>query len=429
MNIKDVVGKDAPQDLYIAFQHASFYLKETPNGDVLSIICPPDIAILIKNNAFLIRDKLKKYAERKLSRHLKIEVALDEKTLEVYNEKRTEKEEKGNGIIVPDDSGMNKQFTFDNFRVSSCNESAYKTALLYASGKAPYKLLFIYGNYGVGKSHLLNAIGNMMLSEGKKVAFFNNSTFIKYVVAYTRSNNPSVRLNMIKDVKSADIFLLDDLHLLRSKTVTQEELKFIIDYFISLQKPMAFTSLYNINELEKIGNIREEIISRFHEGMPVYVSPPDHQLKFVLLQKYLSELRMDLPENTIKTLASIEMKNVREIQSLANTIHNVIHTYGNISEKELFGILTSRSNIRIPAVEEREVSKLLRELGFGSITVDDLKNKNLRYNREIRAIRNAVIKHLADTKKYSKADIARIFGLTRASITIILKKYTEGKNK
>jgi len=427
MNIKDVVGEDAPKDLYIAFQHGSFYLKETPNGDVLSVICPPDIAILVNNNAFSIKDKLKEYAEKRLGRRLKIEIALDEETLAVYKERNVQKEEKGNGTIVPDDSGMNKQFTFDNFRVSSCNESAYKTALLYASGKVPYKLLFIYGNYGVGKSHLLSAIGNMMLSEGKKVAFFNNSTLIKYVVSYTRSNTPSFRLNMVNNVKSADIFLLDDLHLLRSKSVTQEELKFIIDYFISLQKPMAFTSLYSINELERIGNIREEVISRFHEGMPVYVSPPDYQLKFVLLQKYLSELRVHLPENTIKTLASVEAKNVREIQSLANTIHSIIHMYGNIGEKELFGILTSRSNIHIPAVEEREVSRYLRELGFEDIMVSDLKDKKLRYNKEIRAIRNTVIKHLADTKKYSKADIARIFGLTRASVTIILKKIYKGE--
>ena len=215
---------------------------------------------------------------------------------------------------------------------------------------------------------------------------------------------------------------MDDLHLLKSKTVTQEELKFFIDYFFALGKPMAFTSIYGVAELEDMNKMRKEVVSRFHEGMPVYLSPPDYPLKYILLKKYLAERKIKLKDSTISALASVEAKNIREIQSLANMVHSIMSNYKNLTERELFDLLTSKGKIHIPTVEEKDIDKCLKDLGFDNVSANDLKDKRLRYNKEIRTIRNEVIKHLIKSGTYSKADLARMFGLTRASITIILKK-------
>lgn len=419
MKIQDIKEK-LPKDLKTLFRNSSFYIKQTSNGDVISVMCPPYIADMLNNNVLGVKDKLSQIIKEHFGYEYPIEPAISKETIEAFREGNTDK--KKGGILIPNTAQLNPNRTFETFEVSSCNESAFKTAFAYSVGGADYSLLFIHGGYGLGKSHLLNAVANQMLKRGKTVAFFTSNSFNEYVLIYTHTKDYNLKLQRIEHVKYADIFILDDVHLLKGRTIAQEELKMFIDYFFAAHKPMVFSSLFNVNKLLKLSNMyMEEVISRFEEGMPIHLLPPDFQLKFALLTKFFTELNVRLPEDTIREFATIDVKNIRDLKNFANSVHSIIDSYGYIPKEEIVNRLFVEYKIRVPAVEEQKINAYIEQCGYPGITLGDLKDKSIRYKKDLRKLRDDVITHFALHEHYSNADLGRIFNLTRSAVSFIVK--------
>ncbi|MCD6427753.1 MAG: ATP-binding protein [Caldisericaceae bacterium] len=417
------VHVELPKDLKVLLGKSSFYIKRTPDGDVISVMCTPHIADILTNNVFGVRDKLSRVIEEQLGERYPIEPVISKETIQIFN---LENDSKKEGRIIPYGTQINKNLTFDTFEISSCNEYAFKSAFAYSTGDTKHKLLFIYGGYGVGKSHLLTAIANKMLEKGKTIAFFTADDFANYVLGYTHLRDFTAKRERIMQIRQADMLLLDDFHLLKARMVPQEELKAYIDFFFTTYKPMVFSSLFTINELMKSSNkYMEEVVSRFEEGTSIHISPPDYQLKFSLLKKFFAELHVHLSEDVIQEFASIDVKNIRNLQHFADSVHSLLEVYKNITKEEIIERLFTEYGIRVPAIEERKINAYIEELGYAGITLSDLQNRDIRYKKELKNLRDRVIIHFVKKEGYSYADLARIFHLTRSGISFIVKNHKQ----
>ena len=414
-----------PEDLKIALSSSSFYIKDTPNGDILSVMCPPNVADMLKHNVFGIADKLTEVVKEQLGKDFKIDLAISDEVISTYKERiEQHKSQHEKGTVIPNTAQVDKQKTFETFEVSSCNETAFKTSFSYALDAHLHKLLFIYGDYGVGKSHLLNAIANKMIENGKTVAFFTSGDFSEYVLTYTHTKDFYKKQEKISQIKQSDVLMLDDFHLLKGRLIPQEELKMFIDYFFATGKPMVFTSLLNVNKLLTLKKMyKEELTSRFEEGLPLYIPRPDYQLKFALLKKFFAELNMYEDESIIKEFASIEVRNVRDLKNFVNSVHSIVSTYGKIPKDSIIERLVVEYGIRIPVIEEQKINEYIAQQGYEGITLSDLRNKSIRYKKELRKLRDKIIIHFITKEGYSYADLGRIFNLTRSAIGIIVKNH------
>ena len=166
-------------------------------------------------------------------------------------------------------SSINPNFTFDNFRVNSGNRFAVSAAeaVANASGKA-YNPLFIYGPTGMGKTHLLHAIGNEVLKNelGAKIIYLNSDQFMNDFINSIRENN---RKAFRERFHQAEILLLDDVDLLIGKESTQEELFHIFNILYEQSKQIVITSTLSIKEMP---TMLERLKSRFEWGLVTNIS-------------------------------------------------------------------------------------------------------------------------------------------------------------
>ena len=188
---------------------------------------------------------------------------------------------------VNKEDNLNPRYTFDNFVVGPFNELAYAAA--QAVVKRPgsiYNPLFIYGNTGHGKTHLLYAIGNQIKKEdsSKKIHYTTMEKFSNDYVNSVMNGGQSV--NLFKEqYRAYDVLIIDDVQFLGKKEKTQEELFHLYDSMVNNQKQIIFSSDKHPNY---IPHLEERLKSRFAAGMTVDIQPPDQETRTAILRSKLS---------------------------------------------------------------------------------------------------------------------------------------------
>lgn len=205
-------------------------------------------------------------------------------------------------------SYLNPLYTFDNFVVGNSNNTAY-AACLGVAKEAPsaYNPLYIYGGVGLGKTHIICAIGNAYKNSKKLILFTNADKFMNAIVFHLKNQ----KLNELREAfLKCDILLMDDVQFLIGKERTQEELFYIFDEMHSQKKQIVFTSDCPPNNL----NIAERLKSRFQWGLSVDIQPPDLETKIAILHKKAKLRNFQLPEDVALFIASKVKSNVRELE-------------------------------------------------------------------------------------------------------------------
>ena len=230
---------------------------------------------------------------------------------------------------------IDPHYTFDNFVVGPCNSEAQKAAVYTASAPGGiYQTLFIYGASGLGKTHLLNAIGNYIKANlpSKKVLFFSSQDFLNEYIDFV--NGDTRKEQLFKFLKSFDVLLIDDIQMLKDKRKTQEFFFNIYEDFRQNHKQICVTSDRLPGELE---GIDQRILTRFTSGLSVSVSKPDTQTSFNILKSKILASGSDLSYYSEDVLYFMADKFKDSVRSLEGALMR-LNFYASINKAKQIDI-------------------------------------------------------------------------------------------
>jgi len=225
----------------------------------------------------------------------------------------SKKKETPSGSSVDASSSLNPRYTFDNFVVGPSNRLSYSAALAVAESPArAYNPLFIYGGVGLGKTHLIHAIGNSIKdSNGDlKVLYMSSEEFTNAMVEALRRGTPMSEFR--SRYRTVDVLLIDDIQFMRGKDGTQEEFFYTFNALHNSQKQIVLTS---DNHPRDIPALEERLRSRFEWGLITIIEPPELETRIAILRKKSEELGIDnLTDDVATFIADRVTSNIRELE-------------------------------------------------------------------------------------------------------------------
>lgn len=213
---------------------------------------------------------------------------------------------------------LNKRFTFNTFVVGECNEFAYSISKALANGShCPYTSLFLNAQTGLGKSHLIQAIGNTILQKKPtaKVLYITTEDFTNEMI-YALKNNLITQFKN-KYRKACDVLLLEELHFLSGKEKTQTEIGYTLDSLFNDEKMVIFTSPLMP---EEIPNMKKMLISRFGSGVISTIKRPDFLTRLNIIKQKALERDLSLPEDVALFMAEHLTQDVRQLEGSLDSL-------------------------------------------------------------------------------------------------------------
>ncbi|MBD3420046.1 MAG: chromosomal replication initiator protein DnaA [Chitinivibrionales bacterium] len=211
-------------------------------------------------------------------------------------------------------SRLNKRFIFDSFVVGSGNEFARSaaTAVAEAPGKTKFNPLLIYGGVGLGKTHLLQAIGNFIhsLDQGFTVSYLTSEEFYLEFIDAIKNN---VAKKFSQKYRTSDVLLVDDVQFFSGKESTQEEFFYVFNTLYQNGKQIVLTSDLPPSSLK---GLQDRLISRFQWGLCVDIQPPDLETRVAILKRKAEEDNLNIPENVLYFIAENISSNIRELEGV-----------------------------------------------------------------------------------------------------------------
>ena len=266
-------------------------------------------------------------------------------------------------------SGLNPKYAFESFIVGSNNElaAAAAQAVTKNPGKA-YNPLFIYGGVGLGKTHLMQAIGNHLLKSGeaKRVLYLTTEKFTNEFIQAVRNNKGENFKNLYR---SMDVLLIDDVQFLAGKEQTQEEFFHTFNALHQSNKQIVLSS----DRLPKeIPAIEERLVSRFEWGMIADVQPPDFETRLAILRSKAAERGYNVDPSVLEYIAQTVETNIRELEGSLNRL--MVFCQLNNTQPNLEKVKDVLANI-IFSPKKRLVSPkniMAVVADFYNVTVEDL---------------------------------------------------------
>ena len=209
------------------------------------------------------------------------------------------------------------EYTFETFIVGPSNRYAHATAQAVADKPGEsYNPLFIYGNSGLGKTHLLNAICERIQRKmpNAAIVFVSAEDFTNEFLNHLKNNTVNQFQNKYR---SADVLLVDDVHFLVGKEQTQEAFFHIFNSLHADKKQMVFTSDKAPKEIPKI---EERLLSRFEWGLLADIQPPEYETRIAIIKRKAELLKFEIPDNVVEFIADKIKKNIRQLESVVRKL-------------------------------------------------------------------------------------------------------------
>ncbi len=210
---------------------------------------------------------------------------------------------------------LNPKYTFDTYIVGGGNKMAYAAARAVAEqpGKA-YNPLFIYGGVGLGKTHLLHAIGHAVRQQGRRVLYVSSETFTNDLINAIRNKTTDQFRARYRNV---DVLLIDDVQFIAGKESTQEEFFHTFNALHAADKQICITSDRPPRE---IATLEERLRSRFQGGIMVDIRPPDFEMRVAILRNKAEEYPVHVPDEVLAYIAEHVENNIRELVGAFNRV-------------------------------------------------------------------------------------------------------------
>lgn len=209
-------------------------------------------------------------------------------------------------------SNLNPRYTFDNFIKGDCNQLARAAALAVANnpGGTSFNPLVIYGGTGLGKTHLMHALGNHADANGKakRILYVSSEKFTVDFIEAVQSDKVN-EFSML--YRSIDLLIVDDIQFFAGKEKTQDNFFHTFNALYQLGKQIVLSSDVPPKELK---GLDERLISRFQSGLTADIQPPDFETRIAILRKKSEENQLDLPQDVVEFIAANVTNNVRELE-------------------------------------------------------------------------------------------------------------------
>ena len=275
--------------------------------------------------------------------------------------------------LPPIQTGLKKKYTFDNFVSGDGNQWALAAALAVSENLATtYNPLFIYGGPGLGKTHLLNAIGNQIMENypNARVKYIPAESFINEFLERLRLNDMDT---FKKTYRNLDLLLIDDIQSLGGKKVTtQEEFFNTFNALYGDNKQIVLTSDRSPDHLD---SLEERLVTRFKWGLTQNITPPDFETRIAILRNKIEDLDFTFPDDTLEYLAGQFDSNVRDLEGALNDISLVarVKKIKDITIDVAAEAIRARKNeaLQITVIP---IEKIQTEVGkFYNVSVNEIK--------------------------------------------------------
>lgn len=308
---------------------------------------------------FRFKNKIESILEAYTGQKITLNVILEDE-LENFNKNNgsLDEDEKATPVqIQKKDLSINEKFTFENFVIGSSNE--YAAAAAISTSENPgriYNPLFLYGNSGLGKTHLMCAIGNKIKKEHPdyKVLYITTENFTAEFVECIKNYKMD---EFRKKYRTADVLLVDDVQFLQNREGFQEEFFHTFNDLHSLNKQIVLTSDRKPSELI---TLEERLVTRFSQGLTFDISVPDYDTRLAILRKKAELNNYEVGDEILKYIADRIKSNVRELEGALLKVISI----GQLSHKEIDIELTKFA-----------IESILPKDGIVKITPDKIMDK------------------------------------------------------
>lgn len=334
-----VLWKSVLSELEVLLTTVSFdmWFKDlepyTVENDKLVLIAPLNSFKSINKN---YKDQIKKAIENSGAKISGIEIITKAETDNYTLSHEEEKEEDDSDTVNMFDPG----YTFDSFVVGDSNSIAYAAA--EAVAKAPgacHNPLFIYGGVGLGKTHIMHAIANYILSQNKKakILYVTAEQFVNdYIDSLKNNKDNELNKQFRLKYRSVDVLMMDDVQFLSGKTSTQEALFHTFNDLYQFRKQIVLTSDRHPRELTFL---QDRLKSRFQSGLTVDITKPSIETRIAILQKKAYAKKYDISQKAVFFIAENITSNIRELE-------------GALSKVVFYCSLSGRSSDDLEAVKD-----------------------------------------------------------------------------
>ncbi len=308
---------------------------------------------------------------------------------------------------------LSPKYTFEDFVVGRCNELAYNVCYQVAEELPKGYMIYLYGNFGLGKTHLTQAVGNGLSQKGiKRIYYLTAQDFLTYMIKYLKSGMIEKFKEKFKE--HCDILLLEGIHFFEGKEYTQSELAFLLDYLLDQGKTVIFTSLRLPQELPKMDS---SLRSRLNSALIIRLNSPDFTTRKKIISHKAKKLGYNLPYEVVEYLAFHIRGDVRQLES---AVMGLIARASLLKEpvsltlaKELvseIGINESEDKVELIIDTTCKFFGVAREELFSSS-----RKKDLSLSRQVAMY---LLKHIANK---SLKEISKIFKREHSTVIYNLK--------
>lgn len=303
--------------------------------------------------------------------------------------------------------GLNHRYTFQRFVVGGDNQLAWAASKAVADRPArAYNPLFLYGGVGLGKTHLMHAIGNAIMETRpqSRVAYVPSEQFMNELVTSIQEGTAA---EFRRRYRMMDLLLVDDVHFLEGKERTQEEFFHTFNALYDAHKQIVLTS---DRAPKDIPGLEERLISRFEWGLVADINAPDYETRVAILRKKAADDSLVLDGEVIEFIAHSCTSSVRELEGAVikllaySSLKNQEITLG-LAEKALQGMLGSRERERSRLSPERIRETVAREWG-----VDPRGLISKRRTKDLTVPRQVAMYLIRDILDLSLVEVGNLFG-------------------
>jgi len=389
------------------------YIKEVKN-DTVYIVTPSNFTkewLIKKYNKFILKALYNHFPDIKQIEYIISNAHLAplaknpikfkaEKILENGDEQLNFSE-----FSIDPETNLNSKYTFESYIVGANNELAQAAAIVISQNiGTKYNPLFIYGGVGLGKTHLMQAVGNKIRQEkGKKIKIYYISSE-KFASEIVNAIKQQTMEDFKKKYRSLDVLLIDDIQFMANKDKTQEELFHVFNTLYEHNKQIVFTS---DRPPKAIAPIEERLRSRFEGGMVADIGYPDVETRIAILKSKLQIKNYPLPDEVINYIAESIPKNIRELEGALNRV--IAHFKLKRNEPNLIDtkkILTEILEQPVKSINYKDIIKKTSQ--FYGIPETDLIKQSRK--RDIVKPRQIAMYLLREELKCSYPFIGDVFG-------------------
>lgn len=303
--------------------------------------------------------------------------------------------------VPPQEISLNRRYTFDNFVVGASNRLAHAAALAVVESPAKaYNPLFLYGGVGLGKTHLLHAVGQACLDQGLHVLYVSSEEFTNDLINAIRTQNTAAFRERYRRI---DVLLIDDIQFIAGKESTQEEFFHTFNTLHGQDKQIVISS---DRPPRALVTLEERLRSRFEWGLAADIQPPDFETRLAILRSKAERTGRPIPAEILDLIARLVQSNIRELEGALTRVVAYADLRGEVLSPDLVEMALSDLLVRGEGLTADRIISLVAE-EFG---VDEARLLGRDRSKDIALPRHIAMYLIREETSQSLPSIGRALG-------------------